>query len=528
MLKVVIADDEPKICRMIQNMIPWQAHGYRIVGLANDGLSAWNLIMEHRPDLVITDIRMPGMDGIELVKKCKECNFATAFIVISGYRHFEYAHNALKYGVEHYLLKPLERQEMEDSLSKIRQHIEAGKWVDTHLRQTSNELEENKKRLKRYFMSSILSHLDHVDVSVDVSSLEGEFPHDALQAVLLKVDKEQPEPGDLGKITERLEQSIQPVVAKLTEQHIVYRINGGILCILNYSAPLKPVDEWIRQIFIEAQNCLSIFDSYYVTAGVGKQVTGISQISASIKTAIDAIKCRVQVGVGKIIYADQTLSCETLPPLSGDDVSRCTAAMTSLNSGELIKWLDEKWREMTPDVSPLGYFHLIQRCMELLHRALEEMQIDNAGWLELEQAVDALTERAFTADQLYMGFQRLLRWFLEQLSKEKAEQLIRPVRQVKQYVQEHFGEPISLEQAAERVGLSASYLSTLFKKESGMNFVDYLIQCRMEKAKDLLRNTNMNMAGISETVGYTDAKYFSKLFAKTVGIKPTEYRNLYS
>lgn len=128
----------------------------------------------------------------------------------------------MKYGVEHYSLKPLEQQELEDSLSKIRQHIEADKWVDTHLRQTSNELEENKKRLKRYFMSSVLSRLDNADVPVDISSLEDEFPHDALQAALLKVDKEQPEPGDMGKITERLEQSIQPVVAKLAEQHIVY------------------------------------------------------------------------------------------------------------------------------------------------------------------------------------------------------------------------------------------------------------------------------------------------------------------
>lgn len=156
MLKAIIADDEQKICQLIQKLIKWDEIGIEIVGTANNGLDAFELIFKHQPDIVITDIRMPGLNGLELIKKVKEHHLSPSFIIISGYRHFEYAHNALKYGVEDYLLKPIKKDELVATLVKISEHIllTSGR-LENELRMKSI-LANNRDRLRQHFISSIV------------------------------------------------------------------------------------------------------------------------------------------------------------------------------------------------------------------------------------------------------------------------------------------------------------------------------------------------------------------------------------
>lgn len=119
MLKVLIADDEIKVCQLILHLIDWKAIGLEVAGIVNNGKSAYQFICEKSPDIVITDIRMPNYDGIELIRRSKEQFPDIYFIIISGYSQFEYAHNAIKYGVEDYLLKPLKKKELQSTLNKI-------------------------------------------------------------------------------------------------------------------------------------------------------------------------------------------------------------------------------------------------------------------------------------------------------------------------------------------------------------------------------------------------------------------------
>ena len=123
MLKVIIADDEKMICLLISQLLDWKELDFEIAGMAYTGIDAYQMIVEHRPDLVITDIRMPGYDGIELIKKVKEAGIQTEFIMISGFKQFEYAQNAMKYGVKYYLLKPIEEDKLLEIVQEIRQDI---------------------------------------------------------------------------------------------------------------------------------------------------------------------------------------------------------------------------------------------------------------------------------------------------------------------------------------------------------------------------------------------------------------------
>ena len=119
MLKVLIADDEKNICLMIQKLIVWEEYGMEVIDLAHNGVDAMTIIEEKHPDIVISDIRMPGYDGLKLVQKARDLGLETDFVIISGYKYFEYAHRALNLGVEHYLLKPIDKKELQETLHKI-------------------------------------------------------------------------------------------------------------------------------------------------------------------------------------------------------------------------------------------------------------------------------------------------------------------------------------------------------------------------------------------------------------------------
>ena len=150
MLKVVLADDEKKVVLLMQKLIDWQALGYEIVGVANDGLHALELVREKQPHLLISDIRMPGCDGLELIRKAKELQPGLHFIVISGYRQFEYAQSAIKYGVEDYLLKPLKQEEMNDILLRIKDKL--GQEAELAFR-----LKKGSERQQGLFVSALMA-----------------------------------------------------------------------------------------------------------------------------------------------------------------------------------------------------------------------------------------------------------------------------------------------------------------------------------------------------------------------------------
>ena len=156
MLKVLIADDEQKVCQLICNLVDWESLGFEIIGVANDGVSAYKFVKEHAVDLLISDIRMPGCDGLELIQKTKMLYPSIHIVIISGYSQFEYAQSAIRYGVEDYLLKPIRKKDLIATLTKISEKYkeeikDVEKWQDIQKR-----LEENEKKVKRSLLEDIL------------------------------------------------------------------------------------------------------------------------------------------------------------------------------------------------------------------------------------------------------------------------------------------------------------------------------------------------------------------------------------
>ena len=236
MLKVLIADDEKNICAMIQKLIPWEQYKMEVIALVHNGIDAVKMMEEKRPDIVISDIRMPGYDGLDIVQKAHEINLAVDFIIISGYKYFEYAHKALNLGVEHYLLKPIDKKELESTLEKIVQK----RKIDIQTAQEEAELKKqvtfSRKKMKKHFLSSIIENRRNLsDMELDYvnSEFQCEFEQGCFVAIFAKLDsevKDQKFTGLLRMMEEIIEQDIQ----RDEVEFINTSVKSGIVSIVNY------------------------------------------------------------------------------------------------------------------------------------------------------------------------------------------------------------------------------------------------------------------------------------------------------
>lgn len=536
MLKAIIADDEKKVCQMIQKLIDWDSLGYEVVGIAHSGPDAYELINIHQPEVVITDIRMPGFGGIELVKKIKENGLSPNFIIISGYKHFEYAHDAIKYGVENYLLKPIDQQELVETLLTIKKRYQDEHDKVADEQRIQNELAEQRSKMRKHFINDIIFNnkpsnnleIEHVNEEYQLHFQQGVF-----QALFFKLDYQLPSKLDIENVLNKLGDMTEKAIDGYSLEHITVQSQSGLVFVVNY--PLeesKNIERNYEHIFEELKSYLDNFGCFNFTMGVGNVQTSIKDVSLSISSAVDAVKCRIVCGVNRMLYYKdlkfETVSLSTIvPPKKKSQLENIVETMDSQNFKVWVQEVIEVIHQI-PNYNPCILFELFKEVKEVLNSALKRQETDLETMLRFGKAYDEILDSGIHEISILKNIQDYVCMNLEAQREKQLLMDIRPIRLAKQYVQTHYMEPISLDEVAGEVHLNASYFSVAFKKEVGMNFIDYLIACRIDAAKVLLKTTNESMVTIADKIGYTDTKYFSKLFAKTVGIKPSEYRKLYS
>lgn len=443
MLRVVLADDENKVILLMQKLIDWEALGYEIAGTANDGLRALELVREKQPHLLITDVRMPGCDGIELIQRAKALQPKLHFIVISGYRKFEYAQNALKYGVEDYLLKPLKQEELTGIL--LRHALEI-------VRRESGLLTEE-------FAAS----LGHAGI-----------------AVLLY----------------------------LRAYHAV------------------EVTQCFTKIRKEIENQRDLFWNVQATVCLGSRRDSLEQAGESMREALWLCRdrlCRPQS------WRDAALEMPDLARRYQMDASRKKSfqvAAECLDEVRFVQELEESCRtvEALPDLNGQMVEDWFRQVLEA---CLYGMRQSGETEAPLEEEMDKRFWHCTDMAAVYRLLRQGIQAEIQRLKEAKALREMRPITEAKHYIQQHYQEALRLEDVSTAVGFNATYFSTLFKKETGQNFMDYLTELRISKAKELLCGEELSVQDVAEQVGYRDLKYFSRLFKKLTGVSPSDYKKLY-
>lgn len=522
MLSALIVDDEQNVCHLIRNLVDWDALGIDVIGMANDGHTAYNMILEYEPDIVITDIRMPAFDGLELIKNVQQIGLSPRFILISGYKHFEYARQAIKYGVEEYLLKPLKRETLTAALEKAKSKIGS-----------------DPQKSKLFFIGdAIINPTKSRDVIMrDIRANHGYSQELGWANVIyLKLDtnnRSQREviPGLLEKVTKMA----RAVFKDVCENASSYFMYSGVILVLDYGNIDPSTLEGLRDKYTElverVEAYLGLFGDIFLTLGVSP-VTDYDGLVHSVEIVIEAVIARIILGAGQIIFADN-LSYRNLNPHRIWNMKRRNAlenAFATLNRVAIKQSLSDIFADFSAlrDANPRLLIEFTRDALNQFIQVMKRFGIEGSNERELRELVGLEVDYCLSVDELYTCVLKAMDREIVVVLNKRHNEDNKPIRDAKAYVQAHYMEKITLQDVANHVHLNPDYLSTTFKREVGINFSEYLILYRLERAKELLLNTHLTVDEVAENVGYGDRRYFSNLFRDRVGVKPSEYRRLYS
>ena len=528
MLKVVIADDEARVCSLIQMLIDWDALGLELCGTASNGLEALDLVKTRHPDILITDIRMPGCHGLELIERAKQESPQLEIVIISGYAHFEYAQSAIRHGVGDYLLKPINKQELMSTLAKLAGRCRTRAQLGSEVEQLRRSSREDQQQLHARLLQDLLSGTAG---SLTAERLREEYRLRAQpglwRVALLSMDYPVGKPGgaSVQMIEEKSAKLLHAELDGLCWASLSSFHDGQGALLLGFAQEReKEVRRSLRLVLghLEAQRAM--LGGAEFSIGLSRPVQSPADLPRAVAEARLLLMERLTEGTGRLL--------ETLPPPSPLQRSRLLADYRQTACAPLGQLTQEGLQAAGERLEreALGVPHV--RGAELLSLVQEAAQ----SFLSHPEAADREAQlAAFAAEcahigsaaQLFAALRAMTARQLDALLEQQRAVETRPIRQARAYVQQHYSEPITLESVCEAAGFSASYFSALFKRETGENFVKYLTRVRIDRAKELLQHTNLSVADICSRVGYNDLKHFTQTFKKETSLSPAQYRRLY-
>ncbi|MRX72819.1 response regulator [Bacillus lacus] len=465
-MRIVIVDDEILERKAMRKFIEETMPDAEVAGEAHNGRTAISLARELQPDLMLMDIRMPGVDGLEAVREITAGNAKIKFIMVSAYDSFQYAKEAMAEGVKEYLLKPSKKEETIAAILRVKREIEEE-------RQQLQSYHEAHSLKKQYIAERLL----HGDTSPELKQLFSEAFQQFRWGYFLVTEMEAEELKPL------LDQhaASQYMLVKAPHYHTAIFMIGE-------------ADKTLSSVKGDALSLARLLSRNGKKTGVGFPYTAPQKLAKSYHEAYLAYQALGENGhsYGFPVYD-----------------KRDTAELKEKVEAQIVRGSDD---------TALALFHQLKENMEkaqvkewligikqmLEKRGMDVHDIEILSTISSEQWEDII--RAY-CDRV--------RWELQQ--KEV-------VQQAKHYIETHYMEQLTLEETAEHAGLSATYFTRVFKEQSGTTFIDYLTAVRMQHAKKYLEETTLSLKEITYLTGYRDQNYFSRVFKRNTGVSPKEYR----
>lgn len=526
MLRVLIADDEARICQLIQALGDWERLGLEVAGAAHNGQEALEKTEALRPDILITDIRMPGLNGLELIRRVKTLFPKLEVMIISGYAQFDYAQQALRNGVGEYLLKPINREALNRTLEKMADAIRERQRNDSAMQSIQAAGREDWGRLRRQTAADLWRGSGAPASMEELRRHHFRTDGDSFQTFLLKADIDAVENPDrfLQLVFQKARELLAPLLKKSCVDAVLYEAGDTLLGVVCLSSDEESaLRSQLRSVLNQLVAQKSLFGAVEFTIGLGKSCRDPSGLGASLNNARQALQERLIEGAGRLLEGQ-------FPPsgvLETDLQTRYSqAALHAVDvlSAEGADAASEQLQKLSDYPRLRGWEALA------IAQNAGRLFITYLGTDEADKAYAAYEWKLMQCNslpQLWARLQEMQRGLLRQTVLKRQERELHPIRNAKLYVQKHYAEPLTLESVSTAIGFSVNYFSTLFKKETGEGFSKYLTRIRMDQARSLLRETGVSVAEVCGRVGYCDVKHFSKTFKAETGLTPGEYRKLY-
>ncbi len=522
MYQVFVVEDELLIRQSIRNVIETMPGPFSFCGEASDGEMALSMMQDLMPDIVLTDIRMPFLDGFELIRHAKAMMPWLKIAIISGYGDFESAQKAISLGVDQYLLKPIRPAELIEAIEKMARQIEANK--SESVLPKGYDQDEVQSALVQQFMQQLLFGGQDTGTLLErARSLQLDVVRPCYQVVVYHLG---PEEHDyrLSRIAARnlLQQQGLP---------LFYFNEANQLTVLHYAQDPEALSEQVYQfINIFRHELRELCPT--VTTVVGNRVQRLSAVCQAYKTTADLLKKISGVSAGQVVDVNDTVQIAAGVVEQGNPFGDALWQKLQHTSAKDVPQLVDEVLE-GPEGGQFNsmlmrYYTLI----DLLKVTVQQVTRSTPG-VDAKDIATKLSAQhdIFAASGRKETFRQAAIDLLQQAAGSKQEAMTgakysHVISRAEKYVAENFCDPnISLISVAKYVGLSSAHFSTVFSQTLGRSFINYLTAMRIERAKELLSTTNMKLANIAMEIGYNEPNYFSHVFRKLEGITPKEYRN---
>ena len=524
--KVILVDDEAEVIDMIEKKIHWNDLGFEVAGSATNGVKALELVEKLQPDVVLTDIKMPYMDGLELSRRLNR-EYPNIYIMLcTGFDEFEYAKEAVHLEIKEYMLKPVNATELSESLTNLK-----------HTLDREREEKLNVKKLNDYFQEVLPKLQSNFFISLIEGRVEKHDYERFLQAY--QVDMKGPLFGC--------------VIFHTSENHVPEGMNPLLLSMsVEREIKQRLMDQWNCRGFIYMGNTLLILEldaedkitqitdacdrfcrwayrimGAVVTAGIGTVCDSLYEISLSYERAREAVSYRVLYGTKRAINIGEIVPKEQIKPVQSEE-SRMQTLFRAIrigDSAEIERAAHGEMEKLHKNTETMSQYNLAT--MEIVSGFFKFCTDNSLDFNKISGNMQNIYEKVSQMDEssLTAWIVQMSETISEKLKCARNSSARRLIVEAQNIVQERYMEAdISLDEVCAVLGVSNSYFSSVFKKEAGKSFISYLTDYRMDIAAEMILNTDEKSYTIAEKVGYLDANYFSYVFKKKFGVSPSKYR----
>ena len=535
-IKVFLVEDEMVIRRGIKNSIDWEKEGYIFCGEASDGELAYPMIIKEKPDILITDIRMPFMDGLELCKLVKKELPNIKILILSGYDEFDYAKEAIRLGVTEYLLKPISSGKLLEALNGVSESIRREKEDKDLVRKYMEEMRENTEHEKqKFFEQMIAGNLSMADALETGKKYEMNLSAGMYNLLLFRftLGKENRKSGELLGEAEY-------AIEKLTERlEYVFEFQRGVegWAFLLMADNEEQMSERVKELSKDLEEIMKNYSTIAYFGGIGQPVARLRELEESFREAERALAARFTMELNRIISVEDIRMAQNVDTLDDIEITSFgeiektrTMLEKFLNNGaedEIDEFVDVYINELPEEnlKSVLMRQYIIMDTYIVMMSFCEKIEgIEGEMQAQSEELKNSM-KTIQTLEEIKNYIRMLLKKIIgvrDTISGRRYSDIIEIAKD--QIRKTYMSDEISLNTIAAEVGMSPSYFSSIFSKEMGKTFVEYLTEIRMDRAKELLMCSSMKTSEIGYEVGYKDPHYFSYIFKKTQNCTPKEFR----
>ncbi|WP_020620528.1 response regulator transcription factor [Paenibacillus daejeonensis] len=541
MYKLIIVDDEYSTRNGLKLCINWFEYGIEVVGEAENGNKGTELANRIRPDIVLTDVKMPSMDGIEMVNRLKNELPDTKFVFISGYDDIGFLKSAMKMDAVDYILKPVNLEELKAVIQKIMAMTKQEESRRDMLQQMNARLNQSIPLLREKFLIQLIRdrHADRISMEKRIDFLDLMLPYESPYcALIIRINNPR---TVFAAMTEQNTQLISFAIQNICQEIVEERISGSVFehqrgeYVLLLALPEREGEDIIFPLVTELMDSLNSFlsrmaESISLTIGVGGTVQHLGLLTDSYMMAAEAIERKLFLGKNQVITFDVMAAQQDVDyRLINERITVFASVLKTGDATQVSLQLDKLFEELRTSLG-IGFVDCQRICLQLLlatSQFLSEFGMRMGDLGERESEAWSQLMKLETIDDMSLHIKKHLMMVCEQIESRREKPIPEVITSIIRIIHERFSDNLTIADIASQVYLAKTYICLLFKQETGETINEYLTKVRMEKAKERLKDSDQKLAEICASIGYSEPSYFTKQFRKYTGMNPSDYRDLH-